>query len=99
MHVETTCENPFGKPYSYDDGIDVLDVKENLSQLLYDRVLDTGRDLGPVEYEILRNNVGVGNKVFQRIIQSLENSGLVVYPDDQRLRIDDEVKLTFSDQS
>lgn len=138
MYVETTCENPFGKSYSYDDEIDVLDVKENLSQILYDdeqtkirkavegieselgdvekginqehtdalawsqlydRVLETGRDLSPVEYETLRSNVGVGSKVFHRIILSLENSGLVEYPDDQRLRIDDGVELTFSDQS
>lgn len=138
MHVETTCENPFGKSYCYDDEIDVLDVKENLSQILYDdeqtkirkavegieselgdiekdihqehtdalsqsqlyeRVLEIGRDMSPVEYENLRSNVGVGSKIFYRIILSLEKSGLVEYPDDKRLRIDDGVELTFSDSA
>ena len=36
LHVETTCENAFGDAYCYDDEIDVLDIKENLSQILYD---------------------------------------------------------------
>lgn len=136
MHVETTCENPFGKSYCYDDELDVLDLKENLSQILYDdeqtkirkavegieselkgvgkgikqehtdelaksqlydRVLETGRDMSPVEYETLRDNIGIGSKVFYGIILSLENSELVEYPDDQRLRIDDGVELTFPD--
>jgi ribosomal protein S25 len=32
--VETTCENPFGKEYSYTEEIDVLQIKDNLSQII-----------------------------------------------------------------
>lgn len=138
MHVKTTYENPFGKPYCYNDKIDVLDTKENLSQLryddeqtkmrkavesikselksvrndinqkytdalsrsqLYDRVLRTGREMSPVEYETLRTSIDIERGMFHRIIVSLVESGLVEYPDDQRLRIDDGVELTFPDTS
>ena len=34
LTVETTCENPFGEEYSYEERIDVLKIKDNLSQII-----------------------------------------------------------------
>lgn len=36
LHVQTTWESPFGESYEHHDEIDVLDIMENLSQMLYD---------------------------------------------------------------
>lgn len=89
LHVETTCENAFGDAYCYDDEIDVLDIKENLSQILYDDETTKMRkavegiesNLGDVEDNISQEYTDAlaQTELYERVLEEGRTEGSVTF--------------------